>query len=148
MEEMEEMERRMAAQTGTVLYTVGYGGRSPDGLAGLLEEKGVEVLVDVRAVPQTRIPGFNRVQLARFLEGRGVGYRHLGALGNLNRKAPAGSPVRLADEERGLSELAEAMEQHRVAIMCAEKDHRGCHRTYIADKMQTRVTGLQVEHII
>ncbi len=129
------------------LYTIGYGGRTPEQVAEKLREHGVEVLVDVRAVPRTRIPGFNKVQLTRYLTDQGIAYQHVEALGNLNRKAGPGAPVVLVDEEAGLDTLQEVLEHRTAAIMCAEKSYLGCHRRDIAEKLQHRVADLTVEHL-
>ena len=62
------------------LYTIGYGGSTPEKVAARLHEQGIDVLLDVRAVPRTRIPGFNRVQPSRFLVAQGIAYQHVEAL--------------------------------------------------------------------
>ena len=130
------------------LYTIGYGGSTPEKVAARLHEQGIDVLLDVRAVPRTRIPGFNKVQLSRFLVAQGIAYQHVKALGNLNRKAGPGAPVVLVDEEAGLDTLQEVLEHRTAAIMCAEKSYLGCHRRDIAEKLQHRVADLTVEHLV
>ena len=46
-----------------------------------LENAGVKLLVDVRAVASSRRPGFSKNQLAAGLDERGISYLHLRALG-------------------------------------------------------------------
>lgn len=118
-----------------VIYTIGYGGRSPAIVTALLKEHDVAVLVDVRASPRSRVPGFNKNSLAQHMEACGITYHHVEALGNANRNAGPDAPVHLVDEATGLRVLRELLDQQAVAIMCAERDHRGCHRTYIAERM-------------
>ena len=129
------------------LFTIGYGGRSPVELASLLKSNHIEIVVDVRAVPRSRIPGFNKMALSRSLQAEGINYQHMEALGNVNRKADIGAPVILVDERRGLDELMSLMQTGRVAIMCAEKNYHGCHRTYIAEKIKNQNSEFRVHNI-
>ena len=46
-----------------------------------LQNAGVKLLVDVRAVAASRRPGFSKTQLAAGLDERGIGYVHLRDLG-------------------------------------------------------------------
>ena len=46
-----------------------------------LEQAGVKLLVDVRAVAASRRPGFSKNQLAAGLDERGISYLHLRGLG-------------------------------------------------------------------
>ena len=124
------------------LYTIGYGGRSPAQVAALLTEHKISVLVDVRASPLSRIPAYNKNTLSHYLDGWSITYHHIQALGNANRNAGADAPIHLEDEALGLEELRHVLEtwprpadHPYVAIMCAERDHRGCHRTYIAERL-------------
>jgi uncharacterized protein (DUF488 family) len=125
------------------LYTIGYGGRTPSQVAALLKERGISALVDVRAAPRSRIPGFNKNTLARHMLSEGIVYHHIEALGNANRNAGPDAPVQLVDEAAGLQALRELLSRQDLAIMCACRDHRGCHRTYVAE----RLSGHNIVHI-
>ena len=130
------------------LYTIGYGGSTPEKVAARLHEHGIDVLLDVRAMPRTRIPCFSKNQLSRFMLEQGIAYSHVEALGNLNRNAGPGAPVVLVNEDHGLHTLRADLEERPVAIMCAEKSHVGCHRQYIVYKMQDQIPSLVVEHLV
>lgn len=65
----------------TKLFTIGYEGATPGAVADALAGAGVELLVDIRAVANSRRPGFSKRALAAGVEERGVGYLHLRALG-------------------------------------------------------------------
>ena len=129
------------------LFTIGYGGRTPQQLADMLTEHGVSVLVDVRAYAGSRVPGFSKRSLAQFMEAQGIEYLHLKELGNLNRKAGPGAAVALLDEETGLQKLTEVLERQPAAIMCACRSHRDCHRLAVSTKLRDRVPDLFVEHL-
>ena len=130
------------------LYTIGYGGRTLREVLDLLKERQVQILVDVRAVPYSRIPGFRKIELARLLPAENITYHHVEALGNANRKAGPGAPTQLVDETSGLSVLLDLLSSDDVAIMCAERGYKDCHRTYIADRVVETNPDLQVVHIV
>src|SRR5689334_2525113 len=63
------------------LLTIGYEGSTIGAVLDTLIEARVRLLIDVRALPQSRKPGFSKRQLAAELEERGVRYVHLQGLG-------------------------------------------------------------------
>jgi len=63
------------------LLTIGYEGCTIDNVLAALREARVGLLIDVRAVPQSRKPGFSKRQLAAGLDEKGIDYLHLQGLG-------------------------------------------------------------------
>src|SRR6201981_1457535 len=63
------------------LFTIGYEQTPPKAVLDELEQAGVKLLVDVRAVTSSRRPGFSKNQLAAGLDERGIAYIHLRGLG-------------------------------------------------------------------
>ena len=142
------------------IYTIGHSTRSSEQFLDLLKAHGIEELVDVRAIPQSRYnPQFGQEELAASLKQAGIGYVHLGKLGGLrhSRKDSVnlgwqnssfrGFADYMATPEfqEGLDELKALAEKKRVAIMCAEAVPWRCHRSLIADALTTQ--GWQVLHI-
>lgn len=145
-------------------FTIGHSNRSLTELISLLKENGVEVLVDVRSWPQSRkYPHFNRDNLKKSLESKGIRYLWLGKELGGYRKAGLGdrSPNTawnsigfrnyadhtLTEEfRRGISRMIKCAEKQRVAYMCAEKFYWRCHRRIISDYLVAK--GHQVTHII
>ena len=146
------------------VFTIGHSTRSIEDLTDLLRENGVDLLIDVRAVPRSRFnPQFNAEALPEPLAEAGIGYRHLKALGGL-RHHPKGAPPspntawrndsfrNYADYaltpafRAGLGELIALALAHRAAIMCAEAVWWRCHRRIIADYLLQR--GIAVRHIM
>jgi uncharacterized protein (DUF488 family) len=143
------------------LLTVGHSTHSIDAFIGILRAHGVEMLVDVRTVPRSRHnPQFNRDVLPVTLEGAGIGYVHLPALGGL-RYARADSAntgwrnasfrgfadyMQTTEFTAALDGLIELSQASRTAIMCAESLPWRCHRSLIADALTVR--GIFVEHIM
>jgi uncharacterized protein (DUF488 family) len=109
-----------------------------------LKEAGVQRVIDVRAVPNSRRPGFSKTPLRNALAEEGVDYVHLRALGTPAEGRAAARAGRTDDLERiysGQLELPEAIaESARMlelarekpsALLCYERDPGGCHRTLL-----------------
>ena len=129
---------------GTLL-TIGYEGGTIGGVIATLQEAGVELLVDVRAVAASRKPGFSKRQLAAALDEAGIRYIHLQGLGTPKpgRDAVrAGHPERMVPifnehmtSDRAQSELAMAKglaRDSRTCLLCFERDPATCHRRIVA----------------
>jgi 8-oxo-dGTP pyrophosphatase MutT (NUDIX family) len=144
-----------------LILTIGHSNRSFDAFASLLEELDVRCVVDVRSAPWSkRFPHFGRDPLREGLSALGIAYRHLSALGG-RRPQPGPSAdwagldpkwwgyalhMRSDGFARGLEALSERVEEHgRVALMCAERDHRHCHRRLLSDALRHR--GHAVLHV-
>jgi len=145
---------------GHALYTIGHSTRTAAELLALLQEQGIETVVDVRTIPRSRHnPQFNQDALACTLGEAGLAYVHRKALGGLRhaRKDSVNLGWRNASfrgyadymqtEEfaRALAELEQMAEAWRTAIMCAEAVPWRCHRGLIADALT--VHGRPVLHI-
>jgi uncharacterized protein (DUF488 family) len=128
------------------LATVGYEGTTIGSVLTTLRDAGVALLIDVRAVPQSRKPGFSKRQLAAALEEAGIAYVHLQALGTPKpgRDAVrAGHPERMEPiflnhmtSDRSQAELAQARQLARerpACLLCFERDHATCHRRLVAE---------------
>ena len=141
------------------LATIGYEGTTIDQIISALRDTQVALLVDVRAVPRSRKPGFSKRQLAATLDEAGIAYVHLQGLGTPKpgRDAVrAGHPERMEvifrehmTSDRAQAELAQA--QHLVGdrkscLLCFERDHTTCHRRLVAE-MIVAETGQHVEHL-
>lgn len=142
------------------IYTIGHSTRSIEQFLDLLKAHGIEELVDVRTIPQSRHnPQFGQEELAASLKQAGINYVHFGKLGGLRHSRQdsvnlgwqnssfRGYADYMATPEfqDGLDELKAIAEKKRVAIMCAEAVPWRCHRSLIADALTTQ--GWQVLHI-
>jgi uncharacterized protein (DUF488 family) len=116
----------------TTIYSVGHSNHAAEEFVALLREHGVELVVDVRSSPYSRyVPQANRQALATTLEAAGIAYRWAGD--RLGGKP--GGEVADYDELRdsvafreGVAELVALAAERTTAMMCAEGDHRRCHR--------------------
>jgi uncharacterized protein (DUF488 family) len=146
------------------ILTIGHSTRPVGELIALLNQNGVELLVDVRSLPRSRTnPQFNAEALAPALAEAGIGYCHMRALGGLrhHKKGAPPSPNTLwrsaafrnfadyaatAEFRTGLDELLRQANRQRCAIMCAEAVWWRCHRRIIADYLLA--AGVPVRHIM
>ena len=124
------------------LFTIGYEGATQEELVAALKNGGVERVIDVRAVPMSRKPGFSKNVLAAGLKEAGIDYVHLKALGTPAEGREAARKGRLADMERIYAEQLETpeaaaeaarmialAEEKPSALLCYERDPAHCHRT-------------------
>lgn len=124
------------------LYTWGYSGHTQADLFDLTTEHQIDLVVDVREKPWSRDAQWRKAALTATF---GENYRPVPQLGNRTRSV---GNVQLADEERGLARLEGLLQIHRrVLIICVERDHSRCHRSYVAQRMQERIEGLEVAHL-
>ena len=141
------------------LFTAGYAGFSPEGLARRLLAEGIAWVVDVRSHPYSaRFPAFSQEALQRFLQGRGLGYLHLGREFGARQRDPAwllpGGYLDFARYVQSASFLAGC---RRIAcglakglgivLLCAEKEPRDCHRGVMLGRWFAS-HGTQVVHLL
>ena len=128
------------------IFTIGYEGTTVGEFLAALQAAGVERVVDVRALPLSRRPGFSKSPLRAALEEAGIDYVHLKALGTPSEGRTAARAGRHQDMARiyaGQLELPEAMAQGAQlldlaadkpsALLCMERDPVHCHRTLLLD---------------
>ncbi len=141
--------------TATTLFTLGYEGRTQDEALDLLSAHGVRVLVDVRAVPLSRKPGFSKRVLGASCEARGIRYVHLPALGTPKAgriAARAGRAAEMAaifeahlateSAQQGLAEAAAIAGEGGACLLCFEREPHLCHRRIVAERICRNVVDL------
>jgi uncharacterized protein (DUF488 family) len=143
------------------LLTIGYEQTPAQDVLDTLQEAGVKLLVDVRAVAASRRPGFSKRQLAAGLDERGIGYVHLRGLGTPKDGREAARSGKFAEMQRiyrahlktpqareELDELASlVMKAGPVCLLCYERDHTHCHRQMIAEIIVER-EGARIENLL
>ncbi len=126
------------------IFTIGYEGTTVPEFVAALKDAGVERVIDVRALPLSRRPGFSKSPLRAALAEAGIEYVHLKALGTPAEGRTAARAGRHADMERVYSsqlELPEAIAQSAEmlelahekpsALLCMEREPAHCHRTLL-----------------
>ena len=141
------------------LFTIGYEGATQPDVIARLKTAGVETLVDVRAVAASRRAGFSKTILGESLKAEGIDYVHLRALGTPKAGRDAARKGHVAEmraifadhlidpaSQLQLAELKVLAAERRVALLCFEADHAGCHRAVLAEQLQAE-DGFEVVNL-
>jgi len=139
------------------LFTIGHSDHSSEKLIELLRRHGISVLADVRSAPYSKWNAqFNKDAISAELKQHGIRYVFLGAeLGDRRQerdcyvgpKAKYELIARLPLFRQGLERLQRGAAQHRIALMCAEKDPITCHRAILICR-HMRKMELPIQHIL
>ena len=141
-----------------MIYTIGHSKHPIERFVALLQQHGIDALADVRSTPYSRFnPQFNREKLQASLAAAGIRYVFLGEELGARSKDPSCydedgrvSYAKLARTEpfrNGIERLLTGMQQHRIAIMCAEREPLECHRTILVSRELERA-DVPVTHIL
>lgn len=143
-----------------VLATVGYEAATVRDFLAALEDAGIDLLVDVRAVASSRRPGFAKTALAANLDSVGIEYLHLRGLGTPadgRAAARAGHHAEMREiflehlatpeAQAELARLGEIVQSgRRVCILCFEADPAHCHRSIVAQALAERIP-LEIQNL-
>ncbi len=147
------------------VYTAGHSTAGLDDFIALLLEHGVEVAVDVRSKPRSRLPHFDQAPLEAAVEAAGLRYRFLGdRLGGVPRDPRIAArwrqghldPIiighlRSTDEwTDGIAELtrmARAGGGTAICVICSEADPDECHRKAVALDLAEALGDAQIVHL-
>ena len=149
------------ARKSKKLFTIGYEQTPAKAVLDELEQAGVKLLVDVRAIASSRRPGFSKNQLAAGLDERGIGYVHLRGLGTPKEGREAARSgafetlhkiyskhLKTPQAKEELDELSALVAKYGpVCILCYERDHKHCHRQWIAEIIEDR-DRVNVENLV
>lgn len=126
------------------IFTIGYENATMGDFIDALRTAGVKQVIDVRAVANSRRPGFSKTPLRNALAEAGIDYVHLRALGTPADGRAAARAGRHDDLERiyaGQLELPEAIAegaqmlalaaQKPGVLLCYEREPAHCHRTLL-----------------
>ncbi len=141
-----------------MIYTIGHSKHPIDRFIALLQQHGIDALADVRSTPFSRFnPQFNKEKLTAALAAAGIRYVFLGEELGARSKDPSCydesgrvSYAKLASTDlfrRGLERLLTGVRDHRIAIMCAEREPLDCHRTILVAR-ELEKAGVPVTHIL
>jgi hypothetical protein len=148
-EELKAVDDLKPQQKSSVLFTIGYEGRSLEEYLNKLITHNVKVLCDVRKNPLSMKYGFSKNQLRNACEGVGIEYRHIPELGidsdkrqELHTQSDYDKLFlqyhhnTLAHTRLFQHELLELLnEKKRIALTCFEANIHQCHRTHLAEKI-------------
>jgi uncharacterized protein (DUF488 family) len=140
------------------LCTFGYEGLDIETFVARLKQVRVRAIVDVRELPLSRKRGFSKTAFARTLQGAGIGYSHVLALGcprpirdRYRRDNDWTAYTRaflshLRSQRATVRDLAAFARTMMVCLVCFEADYTLCHRTYVA--RAARLAGApEIQHL-
>lgn len=126
------------------IYTIGYEATTMDAFLAALKAAGVERVIDVRALPLSRRPGFSKNSLAATLKDAGIEYVHLRALGTpkpgrdaakkgdwRTMEAVYAGQLHLPEAQAQAARMRELAKEKPSALLCFERDPKHCHRTML-----------------
>jgi len=139
------------------IFTIGYEATTMGDFLAALNDAGVKRVIDVRALPLSRRPGFSKSPLRAALAEVGIDYVHLKALGTPADGRSAARAGKQQDLERiyaGQLELPEAIVQAEQmkelaaerpsALLCYEREPAVCHRSLLLDAV---ASDAEVTHL-
>lgn len=146
-EAQQRVEQYRHVEQRTVLFTVGYEGRSLEHYLNILIRNGINLLVDVRNNPVSMKPGFSKRQLERICRNLDIEYRHfpeVGIVAGLRKGLKAQDdydelfvayrrtilPTTLPTQREILNLL---QQYRRIALTCFEAESQRCHRRHLAE---------------
>ncbi len=146
------------SQRSPRIFTIGYEATTMGEFLATLKAAGVSRVIDVRALPLSRRPGFSKSSLSAALAEAGIEYVHLKALGTPadgRAAARAGRHDELKRIYAGQLELPEAMAQgaqmlalaaeQPSALLCYEREPEHCHRTLL---LRALAGDAEVTHLL
>ena len=138
------------------IFSLGHSTQQLERFISLLIKHKIDVVADVRSSPFSRFnPQFNRESLADGLRSAGVKYvffgKELGARANdpscyINGKVQYARLAAREEFKSAIARLKLGSIDHRIALVCAEKEPLDCHRTILVSQALAK-DGLQVNHI-
>lgn len=142
------------------LFTIGYQGATIDTFIANLIANNIDCVLDVRALPLSRKPGFSKTELARRLNLAEIQYVHFAELGtpktvreNLKTTHDYSTFFRtmetyLAKQKDSIETAYNYIIKHKCCLMCFERFAAECHRKIVAAKIKERDgNGLKIKDI-
>ena len=135
------MNQDADAEAEVHVYSIGHSDHAIEAFLTRLRQHEIALVVDVRSQPYSQwVPQFNRESLMRDLEAAGIHYMFIGdSLGGRPSDRSMYDPGqelpnygRVADDpgfQAGILQLMTMAATERTVVMCAEGDHRTCHRS-------------------
>lgn len=143
--------------TKPMLFTIGHSNHEISEFVDLLRVNNVTAIADVRSRPYSQFnPQFNREVLEAALNNVGIRYVFMGDELGARRserecyedgKAKYERIAQTQSFQSGLARIEQGLAEHRIALMCAEKDPLTCHRTVLIGRA-LKQRGVVMNHIL
>jgi uncharacterized protein (DUF488 family) len=142
----------------STLYSIGHGVREKEVFVELLQQYGIQYLLDVRSIPYSRFnPQYRQQELIRILSDAKIRYVYMGdTLGGRPKDPACYKPdgkisydlvASTSFFREGIARLKTAYDrQVLAAIMCSETKPEDCHRSKLIGNVLLE-TGIDLLHI-
>jgi len=144
--EFQHVEANIPINNETVLYTIGYEGKSLEEYLNILIKQDIRILCDVRKNAYSMKYGFSKKTLKNSVETVGMEYLHFSELGivsddrknltcqnDYNTLFETYEKTVLKSENLAIQQLFSHLKnKKRIALTCFEKSPEMCHRTRVA----------------
>lgn len=141
-----------------IIFTIGHSTHAIEHFIGLLDQNDIDVVADVRSTPYSRYnPQFNREELQVKLRDAGISYVFIGKELGARSEDPScyrdgrvqyAALAKTTTFKLGIGRIRKGVESdHRIALMCAEKDPLDCHRTILVAR-HLENEGFEIMHIL
>jgi uncharacterized protein (DUF488 family) len=139
------------------LYTIGHSSHALEHFLGLLQQHGIQVVVDTRSSPYSRYsPQFDRESMRDLLATAQLKYLYLGDIVGGRPKDEScydaegrvlyGRVARQPEFQEAIARLQQGADEFRVALMCSEEDPAHCHRRLLISRVLISA-GAEITHI-
>jgi uncharacterized protein (DUF488 family) len=142
------------------LYTIGYEESDVATFLKKVEAAGVRAVLDIRELPQSRIPGFSKTALSTALGRKNIKYIHIRELGSPRQLRhelresgdfiafTRGFLLYLKKQAGHIKTIKDLVYSESCCLLCFEKDHNFCHRKFVALEVKAAArNGLQIVHL-
>jgi len=150
-------DTKVVGELTQAIYTIGHSNHSIQSFINLLKRHNINAIADVRSSPVSkRNPQFNQAVLSAALKKENISYvfmgKELGGRPDDPRCYENGQAnyLRMAEApifKEGIDRLLKGRDQHRIALLCAEKEPLDCHRTILISRNLYRL-GIPIKHIL
>lgn len=144
------------------IYTIGYTKKSLEQFIRLLQQAGVDAVLDIRLRNTSQLAGFSKRDDLEFLlrAGFGIQYEHRpdlaptpeildGYKDSGDWAAYEADFCRLLEERQADTAGRELLARYRrPCLLCAEPAAGKCHRRLVAEWWAGHLPGVEVEHLI
>lgn len=141
------------------IYTIGYEGAALADFLETLRIAGINQVIDIRELPQSRRSGFSKNILAAHLQEVGIDYLHVKQLGDPKHGRDAakagrmdefrqifGAHMELPASRAAVDRVASLAQDKISVLLCYERDPKFCHRSIVANHILAVADG-KVRHL-
>lgn len=129
-----------------IIYTLGSSLRSEEEFLELIGSYHIQLVIDVRRFPVSKLEHFNKNNLSASLKGLGVEYLYMGEQLGGYRRGGYQSYMETQQFQQGVAEVMRWANRYNTTLLCAERFPWRCHRRFIAQALEGE--GWVVVHIL